>query len=154
MTPDSPHERFRLVLLAVVSPAYHAAGYELDHRPAHWSGGLFRFVKPFEDGEYAGMQGVIEYQHQTDPEADYVGTFRISLARTGQPGRTPGVNHKPVRRSLSALVVEDFRVRILPIEEYWWEYHTVTELGDTLAESGHLTVGYGMPWLSGDLIPS
>jgi hypothetical protein len=27
----------------------------------------------------------------------------------------------------------------------------VTALGKGLAEAGHLAIGYGMPWLSGDL---
>lgn len=149
---DSPHERFRLILLTVVSGAYTAAGYLLDDRPTQWAGGLFRFVKPFEEGTFAGMLGVIEYQHLYYQEGDF-GRFRITLARTGQPGRTPIPGQQPIKRTLSVLVVEDFQVGILPEPEYWWSYENVTEMGTALAESGHLAVGYGMPWLSGDLMP-
>ena len=56
-----------------------------------------------------------------------------------------------VRRTLSALVVEDFGVPILPSADHWWTFRDVTELGSALAEAGHLVVGYGLPWLSGDL---
>jgi hypothetical protein len=27
------------------------------------------------------------------------------------------------------------------------------ELGKALAEAGHLVIGYGIPWLAGDLVP-
>jgi hypothetical protein len=56
-----------------------------------------------------------------------------------------------LRRDLSALVVEDFGVAILPSGKHWWTYQDTQTLGHALAEAGHLIVGYGMPWLSGDL---
>jgi hypothetical protein len=59
-----------------------------------------------------------------------------------------------VRRDLSALVVEDFGVGILPSAAHWWSFTQTAELGQALAEAGHLVVGFGMPWLSGDLDPA
>ena len=54
---------------------------------------------------------------------------------------------------LSQLVVEDFGVAILPSSDHWWQFSNTDELGKTLAEAGHLVIGYGMPYLSGDLEP-
>jgi hypothetical protein len=51
------------------------------------------------------------------------------------------------------LVVEDFGVNILPSADHWWEFRDTDSLGKTLAESGHLAVGYGIPWLAGELKP-
>ena len=34
-----------------------------------------------------------------------------------------------------------------------WTFRDVTELGKGLAESGHLVIGFGIPWLAGDLQP-
>jgi hypothetical protein len=68
--------------------------------------------------------------------------FRVTLSRSDG-----------LRRDLSTLVVDDFGVAILPTANYWWNYRDVQSLGNALAEAGHLVVGYGMPWLSGDLTP-
>jgi hypothetical protein len=149
---ETPQEQFRLILLTVVAQAYSAAGYELDDRPSQWAGGLYRFLRPFEDGAYAGLLGGIEYQHLYYPDGEF-GRFKITLARTALPGQTLPQGQQPLRRSLSVLVVSDFGVQVLPEADYWWSYGSVTELGAALAESGNLAVGYGMPWLSGDLLP-
>ncbi len=145
---QSPHEYFRLLLLTVVGQAFGAAGYRLDERPTHWAGGLFRFAKRFDDGLY----GVVEYQllHYAD---DAPSRFRVSLIRSDQPNAALSDHPQYVRRTLSALVVEDFDVPILPSADHWWTFRTTTELGNALAEAGHLVVGYGLPYLSGDLTP-
>ena len=80
---QAPHEYFRLLLLTVVGQALAAAGYQLDERPTQWAGGLFRFVKQFDDGLY----GVVEYQllHY----ADAASRFRVSLIRSDQPNAAP-----------------------------------------------------------------
>ncbi|MGV2434266.1 MAG UNVERIFIED_CONTAM: hypothetical protein LVT10_04820 [Anaerolineae bacterium] len=52
------------------------------------------------------------------------------------------------------MVVKDFGVRILPSEDHWWSFRTVQELGQALSVAGHLIVGYGLGWLSGDLVPN
>ncbi|MCK6578706.1 MAG: hypothetical protein L6Q98_11430 [Anaerolineae bacterium] len=155
MTPmdhETPQGAFRRVLLTVVDQAYGAAGYALDERPTQWAGGLFRFLKPLTAGAFAGMFGVIEYQHLYYPE-DGFGRFRITLARTAQPGQAVPPGQQPTRRLLSVLVGGDFGVRLLPELEYWWSYAGVPEMGEALAESGRLAVGYGIPWLAGDLLP-
>ncbi len=145
---QAPHEYFRLLLLTVVGQAFGAAGYQLDERPTQWAGGSFRFVKRFEDGLY----GVVEYQllHYAD---DVPSRFRVSLIRSDQPNAAPSDDPRYVRRTLSALVVEDFDVPILPSSEHWWTFRNTTELGNALAEAGHLVVGYGLPYLAGDLTP-
>jgi hypothetical protein len=149
---EDPQERFRQALLTVVEQAYRAAGYALDDRPTQWAGGLFRFLKPLAEGPHAGMVAAIEYQHLYYLE-DGFGRFRITLARTASPGRSLTPGQQPIRRLLSVLVGADFRVRILPELEYWWSYAGSEELGDTLAQSGRLAIGYGMPWLAGELTP-
>jgi hypothetical protein len=144
---QSPQEYFRLILLTVVGQAFSAAGYELQDHPMQWAGGLFRFVKALDNGRY----GFIEFQllHYTDSafSSGVASRFRVSLVRSDQS------HSQVVRRTLSALVVEDFGVAILPSADYWWTFANTTELGSTLAEAGHLVVGYGIPWLSGDLVP-
>ena len=147
---SSPQEYFRLLLLTVVGQAYSAAGYQLDEKPVQWAGGLFRFIKPLTAGDY----GFIEYQLLVYADTLWASgnpsRFRINLIRAAQPNpATPGA----VRRTLSALVVEDFGVGILPSADHWWHFRNTDQLGQGLAESGHLTVGYGIPWLAGDLQP-
>lgn len=142
-------EHFRLVLLTVVGQAFNAAGYTLEEHPTHWAGGLYRFSAPLRDG----LRGFIDFQHlhYVEPEAS---SFSVQLTRTDQltPSQ-PSAHPRYARRSLSALVVADFGVAILPSADHWWRYANVTELGNGLAEAGHLVVGYGIPWLAGELTP-
>lgn len=154
MSEPSPQEYFRLLLLTVVGQAFGAAGYELEARPAQWAGGLFRFVKVFDNGLY----GFIEFQHlhyaDTEFSSGIPSRFRVTLVRSDRPSASMASKHPAyARRLLSALVVEDFGVAILPSADHWWTFSSTTQLGSALAEAGHLTVGYGMPWLSGDLTP-
>ncbi|MDZ4763545.1 MAG: hypothetical protein SGI73_03265 [Chloroflexota bacterium] len=136
---QTPQESFRLILLTVVSGAFAAAGYALEARPMRWAGGMFRFIKTFD----VGSDGVIEFQLLSYVVTEFAepkpSRFRVTLSR--------GEKH----RTLSALVVEDFGVAILPDADHWWTYTDVTSLGKALAESGHLIIGYGIPWLAGDL---
>ena len=138
----SPQDYFRMILLTVVEGAFGAAGYRLDERPVQWAGGNFRFVKTLDGGQV----GEIEFQHlhyaQGGPSR-----FTVTLQRAGG-GRLPAV-----RRSLAALVVDDFGVAILPSATHWWRYQNVSELGRALGEAGSLAVAYGIPWLSGELTP-
>jgi hypothetical protein len=146
---QTPQEYFRLILLTVVGQAFGAAGYQLEERPVQWAGGLFRFAKQFESGLY----GFIEFQLLAyPPDAPAPSLFRVNLIRSDQPNAAlPSAHPQYVRRTLSALVVNDFDVPILRSGEHWWTYRDVTELGKGLAEAGHLAIGYGMPWLAGDL---
>ncbi len=142
MLKQDPQEYFRTLLLTVVGQAYSAAGYELDDTPIQWAGGLFRFQKALENG----LTALIEYQHlayyDTEWSSGMPSRFRVTLSRSDG-----------LRRDLSALVVADFGVSILPAANYWWVYHDTHSLGNALAEAGHLVVGYGMPWLADELQP-
>lgn len=142
MLKQDPQEYFRTLLLTVVGQAYSAAGYELDDTPIQWAGGLFRFQKALENG----LTALIEYQHlayyDTEWSSGMPSRFRVTLSRSDG-----------LRRDLSALVVADFGVSILPAANYWWVYRDTHSLGNALAEAGHLVVGYGMPWLADELQP-
>ncbi len=141
-TTQSPQEYFRVILLTVVGQAYGAAGYGLEERPIQWAGGQFRFSKSSEDGQNHNIDYQLLAYTDTEWSSGAASRFRVNLIRADG-----------VRRTLSALVVEDFGVSILPTADHWWTFRTTEELGHALAEAGHLAVGYGIPWLSGDLVP-
>jgi hypothetical protein len=150
----SPQAYFRLILLTVVGQAFQAAGYTLDERPSQHAAGLFRFVKLLP----AGLRAIIEFQLlayvDTEWSSGAPSRFRVTLIRTDQANPAARTAHPgAARRDLSALVVEDFGVPILSSGGHWWTYRDVTELGRALGEAGHLAIGYGMPWLAGDLTP-
>ena len=171
---QSPQDYFRLLLLTVVGQAFTAAGYTLEERPAQWSGGLFRFAKSLDfpplnpsdspslytergaGGEV--LTAFIEYQLLAYADTQWASRnpsrFRVTLTRTDQPApRLPSNHPNFIQRDLGTLVVQDFAVAILPGADYWWTFTTTDELGKALAESGHLIIGFGMPWLSGELQP-
>lgn len=149
---DSAQAYFRLILLTVVGQAFSAAGYELEDDTLQQSAGLFRFRKALE----GGLTGFIEFQLLAATETEFAPSqpsrFRITLTRTDQAGpAVPSAHSVYARRELAALVVEDYGVAILPNANHWWRYRDVSELGQALAEAGHLAIGFGMPWLSGEL---
>ncbi len=133
---------FREYLLIVMGQAFRTAGYELEEQPLKWSGGQFRFTQQREDG----LTAHIEFQHLAYQDTQWASgnpsRFRVTLKRSD------GVN-----KDLSELVVTDFGVAILPSPRHWWTYKNLTDLGKMLGEAGSLAIGYGMPWLSGDLTP-
>jgi hypothetical protein len=139
---QSPQEYFRLLLVTVVGQAYAAAGYTLEERPVQWAGGQFRFIKPLENDQRHSIDYQLLAYTDTEWSSGMPSRFRVTLSRADG-----------ARRTLSALVVEDFGVAILPDADHWWTYRTTQELGHALAEAGHLVVGYGLGWLSGDLVP-
>lgn len=146
---------FRMTLITVVGQAFEAAGYRLESSPMKQSGGMFRFQCELPDG----LNGFVEYQLLYLPQTEWSGQiksrFRVSLVRTDRPTAQGRSNHpRYARKTLSELVVTDFGVNILPSADYWWQFGNTDELGKALAESGHLIIGYGMPWLSGALTPS
>jgi hypothetical protein len=134
----------------VVGQAYEAAGYTLEHMPVQWAGGRFRFSKPMP----GNIRATIEYQvliyTNSAFAAPAASRFRVHLHRSRLVKGRPEVI---MARMLSALVVSDFGVAILPSADYWWPYSDAHSLGQALAEAGHLVVGYGMPWLAGELTP-
>jgi hypothetical protein len=141
---QSPQDSFRLILLTVMGQALAAAGYALEERPTQWAGGQFRFVRLLEDGASATITFQLLAYVATAFAEPQPSRFRVMLARSGAA---------PLSRALSALVVTDFGVAILPDADHWWAYNDVTSLGRALAEAGHLLVGYGIPWLAGALKP-
>jgi len=151
---ENPQEYFKGILLTVAGQAYMAAGYTLDEKPLQWMGGRFRFVKRLD----AELFGFIEYQVLIYKDTEYAARmpsrFRVTLIRTDQHNPALTSDHPQfAQRDLSALVVDDFNVAILPSANHWWHFHNTDELGKALAEAGHLTIGYGMPWLAGELTP-
>ncbi|MFN8378193.1 MAG: hypothetical protein U0452_05930 [Anaerolineae bacterium] len=154
MNDDSAQAYFRLILLTVAGQAFGAAGYRLEEDPLQQAGGLFRFRADLANE----LTGFIEFQllayAQTEFASPQPSRFRVTLTRTDQPLPVVLSAHSRfARRDLAALVVEDFGVAVLPSAGYWWTYKDVAELGRALAEAGHLTVGFGIPWLAGDLTP-
>lgn len=149
-----PQEYFRLLLITVMGQAFSAAGYTLEERPAQWAGGLYRFVKPLDDGLKAFIEFQLLAYNDTLWASGNPSRFRVTLTRSDQPApNQPSQHTRYARRDLSALVVEDFKVAILPASDHWWTFRNTEELGKGLAEAGHLVVGFGMPWLSGELEP-
>lgn len=145
---QSPQDYFRTLLLTVVGQAFGAAGYALEDSRTRQSGGLFRFVRALDSGLY----GFVEFQHlhYTDGSPS---RFQVILTRGDSPKPAPSRHPAYARRSLAALVVQDFGVAILPSADHWWTFSNVNELGRALGEAGSLAIAYGMPWLSGDLVP-
>jgi len=143
-------EYFGTLLQTVAGQAFGAAGYHLRDAPLQWAGGKYRFVKALP----AGFFGLIDFQvlvySDTMWSAGAPSRFKVQLTRSRN---SHGYGKSAVTRSLSQLVVEDFGVAILPAADHWWRFHDTESLGAALAEAGHLVVGYGMPWLAGELSP-
>lgn len=128
---------FRLLLLTVLGQALGAAGYELTEDAVAEAAGRFRFA--------AAGERRIEFQLLAGTASEWApqmpSRFRVTLIRGGRS------------RGLAALVVEDFSVAILPSADHWWSWRDSSEAGAALAEAGHLLVGFGLPWLAGELKP-
>ncbi len=144
---------FRTLLRTVVGQAFVAAGYHFEDAPLQGAGGRYRFIKAFSDDSF----GLIDFQvlvySDTMWSAGAPSRFRVRLARSSERSGLPGVGDGYAFRSLSQLVVGDFGVNILPDANHWWTYNDTDSLGKALAEAGHLVVGYGIPWLAGELSP-
>jgi hypothetical protein len=153
MDKQSAIEQFRTVMLTVVGQAFSTAGYQLMEQPIKWAGGLFRFKKALSNGLFGFIEIQLLYLPSTEWSGNVNSRFRVSLVRSDQEHiETPTTHAGSARVTLSELVVERFAVNILPSTNHWWNFATIEELGKALAEAGHLTIGYGMPWLSGDLV--
>lgn len=150
---QSQQDYFRTILMTVVGQAFEAAGYHLKQAPLQWAGGKYRFTKTFDDGLY----GLIDFQVLVYADnmwsSGMPSRFRVQLTRSDDHNGKATSHDQYATRTLSQLVVEDFGVTILPSADHWWTYRDTDTLGKGLAEAGHLVVGYGMPWLSGDLMP-
>ena len=145
---QASQDYFRALLRTVVGQAFAAAGYHFEEAPLQAAGGRYRFAKRFADGRRAWIDFQALVSSDTVWSAGAPSRFRVQLTRL--PARGSAERDS---RSLAALVVADFGVRILPSADHWWSYRDTDSLGKALAEAGHLAVGYGIPWLSGELIP-
>ena len=150
---QASQDYFRTLLRTVTGQAFTAADYHFQESPLQWVGGKYRYLKSFEDGLF----GLIDFQvlvySDTMWSADAPSRFSVQLTRSpDNKGMQRGHTSYDSRR-LSQLIVEDFGVKILPDADHWWAYHDTDSLGQALAEAGHLIVGYGMPWLAGELLP-
>lgn len=145
---QAPQDYFRTLLQTVVGQAFAAAGYQLESRPLQWAGGKYRFVKAFDDGGIGTIDFQVLVYSDSMWSSGMPSRFQVRLTRAGDP-QAPGNRS----RGLSQLVVEDFGVKILPEADHWWPYRDTDSLGEALAEAGHLIVGYGLPWLAGELSP-
>lgn len=144
---------FRTLLQMVAGQAFGAAGYQLLDAPLQWAGGKYRFVKALP----AGFFGLIDFQvlvySDSSWSAGAPSRFKVQLTRSRNAHGYGKGDPATITRSLSQLVVVDFGVAILPSADHWWRYHDTESLGAALAEAGHLVVGYGIPWLAGELSP-
>lgn len=136
-------EAIRDLLVTVVGGALQAAGYALDHAPAQWISGLYRFRRSLDET----MQLIVDVQVLAHPE--YPSRLQVTLARAALPGKMPPLGVRKI--SLPRLVWDVFQVHVLPVSDYWWEFRTQRDLADVLLEAGKLLVGYGLPWLDGSL---
>ena len=146
-TRQTGQEYFSALLHTVVGQAFAAAGYQREQSPLQSAGGRFRYAKDFDDG----ARGIIDFQvlvySDTMWSSGSASRFRVQLTRAQKARGGAEI------RNLSRLVVEDFGVNILPTADHWWSYRDTDSLGKALAEAGHLIVGYGLPWLAGELKP-
>ncbi|MDE2637299.1 MAG: hypothetical protein OXI30_13130 [Chloroflexota bacterium] len=144
---------FQTLLRTVVGQAFDAAGYEFEKAPLQWAGGKYRYAKALPNGFF----GLIDFQvlvaSDTMWSVGAASRFTVQLTRSHDRHGQARAEAGYVTRGLSQLVVEDFSVAILPAADHWWTFADTESLGKALAEAGHLIVGYGMPWLAGELTP-
>ena len=143
---------FATLLRTVVGQAFAAAGYQLAKAPLQAAGGRFRFQRSFDDGGSAWIDFQVLVYSDTMWSGGAPSRFRVQLTRhfasNGKANSAASIS-----RSLSQLVAVDFGVKILPSADHWWMFSDTESLGKALAEAGHLVVGYGIPWLAGELQP-
>jgi hypothetical protein len=150
---QSLQDYFRSIMHTVVGQAFAAAGYELMNEPMRWIGGRFRYAKALDEGFTAYIEFQVLVYNETEWTGKQPSRFRVSLIRSDKAGGRPSDAPTYANRTLSQLVVSDFGVAILADAEHWWPFTDTDSLGKGLAEAGHLIIGYGIPWLAGDLEP-
>jgi hypothetical protein len=150
---QSLQDYFKTIMHTVVGQAFAAAGYELLNEPMRWIGGRFRYAKALDEAFTATIEFQVLVYNETEWTGKQPSRFRVSLIRSDKAGAKPSDAPRYVNRTLSQLVVTDFGVAILPDAEHWWTFNDTDSLGKGLAEAGHLIIGYGIPWLAGDLSP-
>ena len=150
---EAGQDYFRTLLRTVVDQAFSAAGYHLLETPLQWAGGKYRFAKRFPEGLFGFIDFQVLVYSDSMWSAGAPSRFRVQLTRSPDRHGLAREKRAFATRGLSQLVVEDFAVGILPAADHWWTFHDTASLGASLAEAGHLIVGYGIPWLAGELAP-
>lgn len=150
---QSLQDYFRTLMHTVMGQAFAAAGYELRHEPVKWLGGRFRYSKDLGKGFTAYIEFQVLVYNDTAWTGGQASRFNVMLYTSEVAGGKPSRHANAVNRSLSQLVVTDFAVPILPDADYWWQFTDTESLGNSLAEAGHLIIGYGIQWLAGELKP-
>ncbi|MGB7338472.1 MAG: hypothetical protein WBC91_06230 [Phototrophicaceae bacterium] len=151
---QSLQDYFRTIMHTVMGQAFAAAGYDLKQEPMRWLGGRFRYTKTLPDNFMAYIEFQVLVYNDNAWSGKQPSRFRVNLIRSDVAGGKPSQHPDYVQRTLSQLVVEDFGVEILPSSEHWWVFTETDSLGKALAEAGHLVIGYGIPFLAGDLNPN
>jgi hypothetical protein len=147
-------DHFRMILETVLGQVFAATGYTLEESPVKQAGGLFRYRKALAGGLYAFIEFQMLYLPSSEWSAAVKSRFRVTLIRSDQPdAQLPSAHPQAARKTLSALIVNDFGVAILPNADYWWMFDNTESLGKALAEAGHLIIAYGVQWLAGELTP-
>lgn len=150
---QSLQEYFRTIMHTVVGQAFTAAGYELLEEPMGWLGGRFRYMKSLDNDLSAYIEFQVLVYNENAWTSKQPSRFRVNLVRSDKAGGRASQHEKYLKRTLSQLVVDDFSVNILPSSDYWWSFSDTDSMGKTLAEAGHLIIGYGIPCLAGDISP-
>ncbi|MEM9951463.1 MAG: hypothetical protein AAF846_07680 [Chloroflexota bacterium] len=150
---QSLQEYFRTIMHTVMGQAFTAAGYALKEEKQRWLGGRFRYVKSLDNDFTAYIEFQVLVYNDNAWSGQQPSRFRVNLIRSDQVGGKPSQHPNYMQRTLSQLVVTDFGVNILSSPDYWWQFSNTDSLGKALAEAGHLIIGYGIPYLQGDLSP-
>lgn len=129
---------FKEMLLTVTGQAFAAGGYELKDDPLSQKRGLVRFDKSApeiaDDARLRVGWQLVAFEQSP------VARFRVELERLN-------AGKHSTSRTLSDVIWNDFEARVLPGEEYWWEFKSGDELPHALAAAGKMVFAYGIPWL-------
>lgn len=129
---------FKDVLLQIAGQALTAAEYALEDSELTQARGLVRFYKSFPTlGENAQLR--VGWQLLAFAQSPFA-RFRVELARLDADNET-------IKRTLSHVIWHSYEARVLPTEDFWWEFKTSDDLPHTLASAGKLLFAYGIPWL-------
>ncbi|MCI0711965.1 MAG: hypothetical protein L0154_17555 [Chloroflexi bacterium] len=129
---------FKETLLTITGQAFAAGGYALEDDPLGQKRGLIRFAR--NAPEIADDATLRVGWQLVAFEQSPVARFRIELERLNAGANTAS-------RTLSDVIWNDYDVRVLPSEDYWWEFKTGDELPHALAAAGKMVFAYGVPWL-------
>jgi hypothetical protein len=145
----TPQVSFGQILQTVAGQAFNAAGYRLQDTPMHHARGMYRYEKPLAHGVTAYVEFQLLYY-----QGGGLSRFRVNLLRNTGPDARSATNYPDkVDTTLSKLIWDDFGVQQLSGPEHWWLFSNMTALGQAIAEAGKLVIGFGIPWLEGELQP-